>query len=75
MNESAETVGHFVKDIGKVIEFVTGLSVRTVDNVEEINASLSGISSALQQTEQSSQEQNTLADRLSERVGQFTILI
>lgn len=73
VNESAETVGHSVNDIGKVIEFVTGLSVRTVDNVEEINASLSGISSALEQTEQSTQEQNALADRLSERVGQFTI--
>lgn len=71
--ESAGAVDHSVQDISEVIGHVAGMSAQTFDTVEEINASIAEIAAVMEETEQSSQRQHKLADRLNDNVSRFAL--
>lgn len=67
----ADSVTHYIKDIGSVIEAVAEMSLQTLNSAEQISTHLSGITLMMEETNGSMEQQNDLSMRLKKSVGQF----
>lgn len=68
----ANSVTHYMKDIGNVIEAVAQMSLQTLNSAEQISTNLSAITLTMEETNGSMERQNDLSVQLKKSVGQFT---
>jgi methyl-accepting chemotaxis protein len=62
-----------IAEVGKVIDNVVNTAQNTSAFTDEINASLSAISSVMNEAAVSMEQQSATADGLQKSIGQFTL--
>jgi methyl-accepting chemotaxis protein len=71
VDTTAKSVNNSIRDIAKVVENVSEMSIKTLNTVEKIDVNLSEISLAMVETAGSIEEQNDLSERLKKSVSRF----
>jgi methyl-accepting chemotaxis protein len=73
VHSAAEQMSQSIIEVGKVIDNVVNTAQNTSACTDEINASLSAISSVMNEAAVSMEQQSATADGLQKSIGQFTL--